>query len=148
MAKFIKERVKNVGHASEERNITSTTPVKLVCIYFLSRERSKGGSENILLITDHFSHYVQAIPTRYQTAATTTKALYENFFVHYEFPAKLHSYKGANLNLFDVIKNTVQYCRCSQDQNYSIPSNGKRDGETLQPISAKHYGNIERGTED
>ena len=25
-------------------------------------------------------------------------------------------------------KEAVWYCRCSQDQNYPIPSNGKRDG--------------------
>ena len=76
--------------------IISTTPMELVCIDYLSLERSKGGFENILVITDHFSCYAQAIPTRNQTAATTAKALYENFFLHYEFPAKLHSDKGAN----------------------------------------------------
>ena len=82
--------------ATELVNITSTTPMELVCIDFLSLEKSKGGYENILVITDHFSRYAQAIPTRNQKAYTTAKMLYENFFLHYGFPAVLHSDKGAN----------------------------------------------------
>ena len=77
-------------------NITYTTPIELVCIDDMSLERSKGGFENILVITDHFSRYAQAIPTRNQTATTTVKALYDNFFLHCEFPVKLHSDKGTN----------------------------------------------------
>ena len=48
------------------------------------------------MITDHFSRYAQAIPTRNQKATTTAKVLFENFFLHYGFPAVLHSDKGAN----------------------------------------------------
>ena len=82
--------------AAELVNITSSAPMELVCIDYLSLERSKGGYENILVITDHFSRYAQAIPTRNQTAQTTAKVLFENFFLHYGFPAILHSDKGAN----------------------------------------------------
>ena len=77
-------------------NITSSAPMELVCIDYISLERLKGGFENILVITDNFSRYAQAIPTRNQTAQTTARALFENFFLHYGFPAKLHSDKGAN----------------------------------------------------
>ena len=103
---YIKQRIQTCGRcirrksapakAPELVNITSSAPMELICIDCLCLERSKGGIENILVITDHFTKYAQAIPTRNQSAYTTAKALYENFFVHYGFPAKIHSDMGAN----------------------------------------------------
>ena len=59
-------------------HIVNSEPVKLVCIDFLSLERSKGGFENILVITDHFTRYAQAFPTRNQLAKTTARILFDN----------------------------------------------------------------------
>ena len=70
--------------------------MELVCIDFLTLERSKGGFEKILVITDHFTRYVQAFPTRNELAKTTAKVLFENYIVHYGFPARLHSELGRN----------------------------------------------------
>ncbi len=81
--KDVKIRIRNCGRcirrkksptkAAELVNITSTVPMGVVCVDYLTLEMSKGGYENILVITDHFSRYAQAIPTRNQTAKTTAK---------------------------------------------------------------------------
>jgi len=63
-------------------NISTTQPMELVCMDYLSLETSKGGYQNILVITDHFIKYAQAIPTKNQTARTTVETLFSNYIVH------------------------------------------------------------------
>ena len=50
--------------SAELVNISTTQPMELVCIDFLSLGRSKGGYENILVINDYFTRYAQAFPTK------------------------------------------------------------------------------------
>ena len=74
----------------------TSQPMELVCIDFLKLEKSKGGIENVLVVTDHFTKYAQAYPTHNQTAKTTARTLLEKFFVHYGFPKRIHSDQGRN----------------------------------------------------
>ena len=77
-------------------NIRTTQPLELLCIDYLSLESSKGGFQNILVLTDHFTRYAQAFPTKNQTAKTTAEVLFNQFIVHYGFPQRIHSDQGAN----------------------------------------------------
>ena len=83
--------------------VDSTYPMDLVCMDFLSLEMSAGGYEHILVITDHFTRYAQAIPTRNQSAKTTARILFDNFICHYGFPSRLHSNQGRKFES-EVIK--------------------------------------------
>ena len=106
MESYVEQKIQECGRcirrkisptkAAELVNITSTAPMELICIDYFSVERSKGGYEIILVITDHFSRYAQAIPTRNQPARTKARVVYDQFFVHHSFPATIHSDKGAN----------------------------------------------------
>ena len=77
-------------------SIHSCAPMELVCVDFLTLEKSKGGQENVLIVTDHFSRYAQAYPTKDQKANTVARVLWRNFFCQFGFPAKLHADEGRN----------------------------------------------------
>ena len=54
-------------------------------------EMSKGGFQHILVSTDHFTRFAQAIPTRNMTAKTTAESLFNNFITYYGIPGRINS---------------------------------------------------------
>lgn len=58
---------------------------------FLAIEPHSSNTENVLVITDHYSSYAQAFPTKDQKASTVAKVLLEKCFVHYGLPKRMHS---------------------------------------------------------
>ena len=76
-------------------SITSSQPMEIVCLDYLSLEMSKGGFENLLVITDHYTKYAVAVPTKNQSAEVTAESLFNHFILHYGFPKRLHSDQGA-----------------------------------------------------
>ena len=63
----------------------------------------KGNIENVLVITDHFTRYALAYPSKPQTAQATARILWDNFICHYGFPEKFISDQGRNFES-DLIK--------------------------------------------
>lgn len=80
--------------ASPLNQITSNGPLDLVCIDFLQIEPDSRGIANVLVVTDHFTRYAQAFATKDQKAITVAKVLWEEYFVHYGLPARIHSDQG------------------------------------------------------
>ena len=48
-------------------------------------------------MTDYFSRYAQVFPTENQAAKTAARVLFDNFIVHYSFPAHIHRYQGQGI---------------------------------------------------
>lgn len=72
-------------------SIKTSRPIELVCMDFLSLEPDSHNTKDVLVVTDHFTKYAIAIPTKDQKATTVARCLWEQFLVHYGFPERLHS---------------------------------------------------------
>ena len=78
-------------------------PMELVNMDYLFLEPSKGNIENVLVITDHFTRYALAYPSKTQITQATARILWDNFICHYGFPEKFISDQGRNFES-DLIK--------------------------------------------
>ena len=77
-------------------NIETSQPLELIHLDYLKIEPSKGNIENVLVITDHFTRYARAFPSKTQTALATAKLLWNNFILNYGFPSKIITDQGRN----------------------------------------------------
>lgn len=108
-------------------SIHTSAPMELVCVDFLTLEKSKGGMENVLIVTDHFSRYAQAYPTRDQKAGTVARVLWKNYFCRFGFPAKLHADQGRNFESA-IVK---ELCKCTGiTKTHTTPYHPQGNGTT------------------
>ena len=71
-------------------NVNATYPMELVHMDYLTIEATEGGKDvHILVITNHFTRYEQAIVTSLQTAKSAAQNLWEKFIVHYGLPEEI-----------------------------------------------------------
>ncbi|KAL2082751.1 hypothetical protein ACEWY4_022569 [Coilia grayii] len=61
---------------------------------FTVLEPAYNGQENVLVMTDVFSKYTMAIPTRDQRASTVAQVLVAEWFCKFGVPARIHSDQG------------------------------------------------------
>lgn len=104
MAKDIENQIKTCGRCLRRKtlpeksaplvNIQTTRPMELVCIEYLSLEPDSKNTKDILVITDHFTKYAVALPTKDQKATTVAKCFWEQFLIHYGFPERILSDQG------------------------------------------------------
>lgn len=90
------KRKSRAQRAAELVNIKAYAPLELVCIDYLSLEPDSSDTRNILVITDYFTKFSWAFPTKDQTAKTVASVLWENLICHFGFPKRIHSDQGAN----------------------------------------------------
>ena len=78
------------------RHLLAFKPMELIAIDFLKLDRGRGGYEDVLVVTDAFTKFAQAIPCKNQTAPVVARALIDGWIVHYGAPLRIHSDQGRN----------------------------------------------------
>ena len=85
------------------KSLLATYPLEILAIDFTMLEMASNGKENVLVMTDVFTKFTCAIPTKDQKASTTAKILVQEWFYRYGIPSRIHSDQGRNFES-EIIK--------------------------------------------
>ena len=76
-------------------SIQAAHPLQLVYLDYLTIKVTESWKDvHVLIITDHFSRYTQALVTSLQTAKCIAQGLWDHFVVHYHLPEIIISDQG------------------------------------------------------
>jgi transposase InsO family protein len=78
----------NTGHVIANR------PLEILAIDFTKLEMATDGREDVLVMTDVFTKFTVAVPTRNQQASTVVEVLVREWFTKYGVPERIHSDRG------------------------------------------------------
>ena len=97
LSQVLEKKITSRSSSSTEHRGQST--IGLVHLDYLKIEPSKGNVENVLIITDHFTRYDQAFPSKSQTALVTAKLLWNNSYYIIAFQKKFITDRGRILKV-------------------------------------------------
>ena len=75
-------------------HLTASQPLEVLSLDFVKMEMASNGVEDALVMTDVFSKYALAAPTKDQTAKSVVDVLLKHWITHMGVPYRIHSDKG------------------------------------------------------
>ena len=80
----------------EQGSLSATRPLELVFMDFVRLDKASDGRESVLVITDAYTKYTKAIPTRNQLSITVAKILINEWIFNFGTPQRIHTDQGRN----------------------------------------------------
>lgn len=77
-------------------HLLAARPNEILAVDFTLLECSRSGLEHVLVMTDIFTKYTLAVPTRDQRAETVAQVLVVEWFCKFGVPGRIHSDQGRN----------------------------------------------------
>ena len=74
--------------------IESQAPFDMIAIDFLHLDRAKGGFEYVLVISDHFTRWVQLYATKRKSATAAADKIFNDYVLKHGFPSRIHHDQG------------------------------------------------------
>uniref|UniRef100_A0A0B7BPK8 Integrase catalytic domain-containing protein n=1 Tax=Arion vulgaris TaxID=1028688 RepID=A0A0B7BPK8_9EUPU len=119
MTKPLKKITTVYGH------IIANYPLEMVAMDFIEFPRHSCGFKHVLVMTDVFTKYVVAIPTRDQTAHTVADVIQSRWIPDFGIPSKLHSDQGKGFESAVIIALCQKYgIKKSRTSAYNPRGNG------------------------
>lgn len=125
--KCIKRKKPNRSDRAPLVPIESQYPFEIVSMDFLKLDKAKGGYEYVLVVTDHFTRYVQAYGTKTKSAKSAAEKLYNNYILTYGFPRQIHHDRGKE---FDNTLFRRLHQLCGIKSTKTTPYHPMGDGQT------------------
>ena len=85
----VKQKKPHITKAALMKPIHSEVPMELISMEFLHLDQCFGGFQYILVISDNFSRFAQAYPTRNKEAKTAAEKLYNDFILRFGIPGNI-----------------------------------------------------------
>lgn len=123
-------------------HLLASRPNEIVAIHFTVLEPSRNGSENVLVMTDVFSKYTVAIPTRDQWASTVAQVLVMEWFFKFGVPSRVHSDQGRSFESSLIHQLCCMYeVEKSRTTPYHPAGNGQCEPSTISCAHSQRHAN-------
>ena len=108
----------NLNTRPSMQHLIANRPLQILAIDFTVLEPSHG-KENVLVMTDVFTKFTQAVATRDQRANTVAKVLIQDWCHRFGVPERIHSDQGRNFES-DFIKHLCKVYEISKSRTTLI----------------------------